>query len=292
MTLNLGPDRVAAAPISWGVCEVPGWGHQMAPSRVLREMAELGLTATEFGPDGFLPDAPADKAATLAAHGMTAVGGFVPVILHDPSHDPLPAVRTALEGFTAAGAGTLVLAAATGLDGYNTRPELDESGWKTLLANLDRLADLAASVGITGSLHPHVGTMIEGPDEVDRVLEGSGIGLCLDTGHLLIGGTGPVALARRAADRVVHVHLKDVDPDAAAEVRAGRATYTGAVADGMYRPLGQGGVDLPALVGALESAGYGGWYVMEQDAVLSAEPDADGGPVADVRASLAWLSAL
>ncbi|WP_329311262.1 TIM barrel protein [Streptomyces sp. NBC_01262] len=292
MTLNLGPDRVAAAPISWGVCEVPGWGHQMAPSRVLREMAELGLTATEFGPDGFLPDAPADKAATLAAHGMTAVGGFVPVILHDPSHDPLPAVRTALEGFTAAGAGTLVLAAATGLDGYNTRPELDETGWKTLLANLDRLADLAASVGITGSLHPHVGTMIEGPDEVDRVLEGSGIGLCLDTGHLLIGGTDPVELARRAADRVVHVHLKDVDPAAAAEVRAGRATYTGAVADGMYRPLGQGGVDLPALVGALESAGYGGWYVMEQDAVLSAEPDADGGPVADVRASLAWLSAL
>jgi inosose dehydratase len=292
MTLNLGPDRVAAAPISWGVCEVPGWGHQMAPSRVLREMAELGLTATEFGPDGFLPDAPADKAATLAAHGMTAVGGFVPVILHDPSHDPLPAVRTALEGFTAAGAGTLVLAAATGLDGYNTRPELDESGWKTLLANLDRLADLAASVGITGSLHPHVGTMIEGPAEVDRVLEGSGIGLCLDTGHLLIGGTDPVELARRAADRVVHVHLKDVDPDAAAEVRAGRATYTGAVADGMYRPLGQGGVDLPALVGALESTGYGGWYVMEQDAVLSAEPDADGGPVADVRASLAWLSAL
>jgi inosose dehydratase len=285
-------DRVAAAPISWGVCEVPGWGHQMAPSRVLREMAELGLIATEFGPDGFLPDAPADKAATLAAHGMTAVGGFVPVILHDPSHDPLPAVRTALEGFTAAGAGTLVLAAATGLDGYNTRPELDESGWKTLLANLDRLADLAASVGITGSLHPHVGTMIEGPAEVDRVLEGSGIGLCLDTGHLLIGGTDPVALARRAADRVVHVHLKDVDPDAAAEVRAGRATYTGAVADGMYRPLGQGGVDLPALVGALESTGYGGWYVMEQDAVLSAEPDADGGPVADVRASLAWLSAL
>jgi inosose dehydratase len=285
-------DRVAAAPISWGVCEVPGWGHQMAPSRVLREMAELGLTATEFGPDGFLPDAPADKAATLAAHGMTAVGGFVPVILHDPSHDPLPGVRTALEGFTAAGAGTLVLAAATGLDGYNTRPELDESGWKTLLANLDRLADLAASVGITGSLHPHVGTMIEGPAEVDRVLEGSGIGLCLDTGHLLIGGTDPVALARRAADRVVHVHLKDVDPDAAAEVRAGRATYTGAVADGMYRPLGQGGVDLPALVGALESTGYGGWYVMEQDAVLSAEPDADGGPVADVRASLAWLSAL
>lgn len=285
-------DRVAAAPISWGVCEVPGWGHQLTPERVLREMSELGLGATEFGPDGFLPDAPADKAAVLASHGMKAVGGFVPVVLHDPSHDPVPEVRTALEGFTAAGAGTLVLAAATGLDGYDARPELDAFGWKTLLSNLDRLAELAASVGITGSLHPHVGTMVEGPGEVDRVLDGSAIGLCLDTGHLLVGGTDPVALARRAATRVVHVHLKDVEPDAASAVRDGRATYTWAVANSMYRPLGQGGIDLSALIGALEGAGYGGWYVMEQDAVLNAEPAPGGGPIADVRDSLAWLAAV
>jgi inosose dehydratase len=285
-------DRVAAAPISWGVCEVPGWGHQLTPERVLREMAELGLAATEFGPDGFLPDAPAEKAAVLASHGMSAVGGFLPVVLHDPSHDPVPEVRAALEGFTAAGAGTLVLAAATGLDGYDARPELDAFGWKTLLSNLDRLAELAASVGITGSLHPHVGTMVEGPGEVDRVLDGSAVGLCLDTGHLLVGGTDPVALARRAAERVVHVHLKDVDPSAASAVREGRATYTGAVAGGMYRPLGQGGIDLASLIGALEGAGYSGWYVMEQDTVLDAEPAPGGGPIADVRDSLAWLAAV
>ena len=70
-------DRVAGAPISWGVCEVPGWGHQLTPDRVLTEMREVGLVATEFGPDGFLPDAPAEKAKVLAAHGLTAVGGFV-----------------------------------------------------------------------------------------------------------------------------------------------------------------------------------------------------------------------
>ncbi len=31
--------RIAAAPTSWGGCEVPGWGHQMAPERVLAERA-------------------------------------------------------------------------------------------------------------------------------------------------------------------------------------------------------------------------------------------------------------
>ena len=57
--------KIAAAPISWGVCEVPGWGHQMSPERVLKEMSELGFTATEFGPLGFLPIDPAIKAAIL-----------------------------------------------------------------------------------------------------------------------------------------------------------------------------------------------------------------------------------
>ena len=82
--------KIAAAPISWGVCEVPGWGHQMSPTRVLKEMAELGFSATEFGPEGFLPMEPALKASILKDHGMIAVGGFVPVILHKADHDPIP----------------------------------------------------------------------------------------------------------------------------------------------------------------------------------------------------------
>jgi inosose dehydratase len=149
--------RIAGAPISWGVCEVPGWGWQYDPETVLAQMRDVGIAATEFGPDGFLPDDPAEKAKTLADLGLRAVGGFVPVVLHDPSHDPAAEVARALEGFVAAGAGTLVLAAATGQDGYDGRPVLDATGWATLLANLDKLAGLAAKQGITATLHPHVG---------------------------------------------------------------------------------------------------------------------------------------
>jgi inosose dehydratase len=276
-------DRIAAAPISWGVCEVPGWGHQLTPARVLDEMTGLGITASEFGPDGFLPG------PMLAGYGVTAVGGFVPAVLHDPDHDPLPDVRAALDRFTAAGARTLVLAAATGLDGYDARPDVGPAGWRALLARLDEIAALADSLGLTAALHPHVGTVVEGPEEVDRVLGGSGIGLCLDTGHLLIGGTDPVALAGRAAARVTHVHLKDVHAPAAEAVRTGRTTYTAAVSSGLYRPLGKGDLDLPSLLTALESAGYSGWYVMEQDTVLTAEPPPGEGPLADVTSSLDWL---
>jgi len=289
--VNAEPARLAGAPISWGVCEVPGWGYQLPADRVLAEMRAAGLGAAEFGPDGFLPGPPADRAAALARHGLTAVGGFVPVVLHDPAADPRPLIARALDDLLAAGAGVLVLAAATGLAGYDTRPELDDQAWRRLLANLDAAAAMAAERGALATLHPHVGTMVERPDEVRRVLDGSSIPLCLDSGHLLIGGTDPVELARQAPGRVAHAHLKDVDAGWAGRVRRGEVGYTEAVARGMYRPLGQGDVDVAGLVGALRAAGYRGWFVLEQDTVLAGEPAGEG-PVADVRASVAYLRSL
>jgi inosose dehydratase len=92
MTAN---DRIAGAPISWGVCEVPGWGHQLSPQRVLTEMHDLGLAATELGPDGFLPADPDRMAAVLDSHHLRAVGGFTPVLLHVPGHDPVPSSSAA-----------------------------------------------------------------------------------------------------------------------------------------------------------------------------------------------------
>ena len=250
-------------------------------------MQEVGLVATEFGPDGFLPDDPQDKTKTLADKGSWAVGCFVPVVLHDPAIDPVREIGQTLAGFTAAGSGTLVLAAATGTDGYDIRPGLDDDGWQVLLRNLDRLALFAGRFGITATVHPHVGTMVETSGDVERVLAGSGVGLCLDTGHLLIGGADPVALAAEHPGRIRHTHLKDVDASWARRVRSGAVTYTDAVRGGMYRPLGQGDVDIAAIVGSLERAGYDGWYVLEQDTILAGPPQAGHhAPIADVRASI------
>jgi inosose dehydratase len=284
-------NRIAGAPISWGVCEVPGWGYQLSPRRVLSEMRELGLAATELGPDGFLPCEPTAMSRLLADHGLTAVGGFTPVLLHEPDYDPVPEVDRVLDSYATTDANVLVLSAVTGRSGYDSRPILDENGWTTLLANLNRLAVLAAERGTRAVLHPHVGTMIQTGDEVQRVLDGSAVALCLDTGHLLIGGTDPAELTRQAPDRIAHTHLKDVDERLAATVRFGERTYTEAVRDGMYRPLGSGDIDIAAIVRDLEQAGYTGWYTLEQDAILTEEPAGEG-PVAHVRDSLTFITEL
>ncbi|MGW0160589.1 sugar phosphate isomerase/epimerase family protein [Mycobacterium sp. NPDC003323] len=283
--------KLAGAPISWGVCEVPGWGHQLEPDRVLTEMRGVGLTATELGPEGFLPTDTDELKAVLAQHGLACVGGFVPVVLHDAEHDPADDLAGPLDSLVAAGAGVVVLAAATGADGYDSRPVLDDAQWATLLANLDRLAGIVAERGLLAVLHPHVGTMVETRAEVDRVLDGSSIPLCLDTGHLLIGGTDPLELAKAVPQRIAHTHLKDVDAALAAKVQSGELSYTDAVKAGMYTPLGTGDVDITGIVSVLRDNGFDGWFVMEQDTILEAAPEGDG-PLADVRTSVAYLNSV
>lgn len=280
--------RIAGAPISWGVCEVPGWGHQLDADTVLGQMREVGLSATEFGPVGFLEEDPEALAEQLDGYGLSAVGGFLPVLLHDPGHDPVPEVERYVEACLATGAGVVVLAAFTGVEGYDDRPVLDDAGWTVLLANLDRITDLAAGRGVVAALHPHVGTMVETGEETERVLAGSRVGLCVDTGHLLVGGADPVALTAAHPERVVHVHLKDADGDLADRVVGGEVAFGDAVRDGLFVPLGDGSVDVAELVRVLERSGYQGWYVLEQDVMLAGPPRGEG-PVSDVRRCLAFL---
>jgi inosose dehydratase len=283
--------KIAGAPISWGVCEVPGWGYQLDRQRVLSEMRGAGLTATELGPEGFLPTDTEDLKAVLRDNDLACVGGFVPVMLFKDDHDPADDLSGPLEALVAAGAGVVVLAAATGADGYDSRPVLGERQWATLLANLDRLGDIAAERGLLAVLHPHVGTVVETKADVDRVLAGSSIPLCLDTGHLLIGGTDPLELAKAVPNRIAHTHLKDVDAVLASQVQSGELTYTEAVKAGMYTPLGTGDVDIAGIVSVLRDNGFDGWFVLEQDTILDGEPS-DQGPVRDVLASVGYLNAV
>ncbi|MCF2570696.1 sugar phosphate isomerase/epimerase family protein [Brevibacterium sp. UCMA 11754] len=285
--------KIAAAPISWGVCEVPDWGYQLSPERVLSEMQELGFDATEFGPEGFLPDDAAGRAETLRQHSMQAVGGFYPAIIHDPDHDPLPGIERELEAYTAAGADTLVLAAATGIDGYDAkRPELDEAGWDTVYGNIDRILTAAKAHGVTVSLHSHVGTMIETQDDVDHILNCTDVDFCFDTGHMFIGGVDPVEFVQKHTGRISHAHLKDVSLDRARRVQAGEQTYYDAVVDGMYQPLGQGDIDIESIVGTLIRAGFDGWFTLEQDTVVADEPAPGSGPIEQARASLTYLKTI
>lgn len=284
--------RLAAAPISWGVCEVPGWGRQLPADLVLDAIRSLGIAATEAGADGFLPDDGDELRHTLGAHQLTLVGGFLPVVLHVRSalETTLARARAQVERFARAG-GSLLVSAVVVDDAWSSRVPLSNDDWWRIFDGLRALDDICAEHGLGQVVHPHAGTLVETRDDVARILDGTDVSLCLDTGHFEIGGVDSVALARETAHRVGHVHLKDVRADIAAAVRAGDAGLRDATRDGLFVPLGAGDAPVAEAVAALGHAGYDGWYVLEQDAVLEND-DSTARPTADARRSLEFLKTL
>ncbi len=284
--------KIAGAPISWGVCEVPNWGYQMAPERVLAEMGQIGLTATEFGPQGWLPVDAQERAAMVGEFGLKPVGSFFLAVMHDPNFDPIPQVEAELRAFELAGGEFLVLAADSGLEGYDERPVLDERGWETLFGNMTRIREVCAARGVTACLHPHWGTMVQNVDEVERVLDNSTVGLCLDTGHMACGGADVVEMVRKYADRVDIVHAKDICKEITNRLLPGEITWSQGIRAGMFTPIGQGDIDFAKIVELLDGAGFDGYWVLEQDIMIDEEPPAGAGPIANARASLSALAAL
>ena len=286
--------RLATAPISWGICEVPGWGVQLPVQRVLDEMAQLGFTATELGSDGYLPADPAQLRATLEAHGLSLLAGFVPLVLHeaDQADEALRRAEHTAALLQSAGASHFNTAPVTTW-AWGPRTPLSDPQWDHLLAMLDRVGKIADAHGLHQVLHPHHGIVVETRDEVGRVLDHSPVSFVLDTAHLAVGGYDPVQFVADAAHRVGLVHIKDADLSVAARLNAGELSLMEAVQAGIFPPVGEGDLDIDAVVAGLEHAGYRGWYVLEQDvAITGPVPAVGSGPIAGVRQSVDYLRGL
>jgi inosose dehydratase len=281
--------RLAAGPISWGVCEVPGWGRQLTPDRVLAEMAQLGVTATELGPQGWLSGDGRGPRAVLDRHGLRLVGGFVPVVVHEPQL-ATEAARQAAAQLAEAG-GDVFVAAAVQDARWSPPVPLAADGWQRAGENLRTLADIVEAEGVELVLHPHAGTILETAQDVEHALAHTDVPWCLDTGHLLIGGVEPAQFVTDHGERIGHVHFKDVDARVAARLQTDGLSLMQAVQAGLFRPLGEGDARIDEVIRALAATGYERWLVLEQDlAITGSEPPAGGGPVLDVRKSIEFLS--
>jgi len=286
--------QLAGAPISWGVCEANGWGYQIAVDRVLTEMCECGITATELGPDGYLPQDAKELARVLDGHGLDLCGAFVPIVLH--KKDRLKAsyerARRQAEVLAALNAGNFVLATPAEDGDYDSRDPMDAQAKAVFSESLPMVTEIAKEFGLQMVLHPHAGTMFETPNDLDFLLNETDINLCLDTGHIVVGGGNPLDIAKRAGSRVKHVHLKDCDAAAAARIQNRTSTYSTEVKNGMYKPLGQGDAQISEVIRFLDGINYEGKLVLEQDVMLDQAPAMGSGPIDAVRESINFLSSL
>jgi len=286
--------QLAGAPISWGVCEANGWGYQIEADRVLTEMRECGITATELGPDGYLPQDAKELARVLDGHGLDLCGAFVPIVLH--KKDRLKAsyerARRQAEVLAALNAGNFVLATPAEDGDYDSRDPMDAQAKAVFSESLPMITEIAKEFGLQMVLHPHAGTMFETPNDLDFLLNETDINLCLDTGHIVVGGGNPLDIAKRAGSRVKHVHLKDCDAAAAARIQNRTSTYSTEVKNGMYKPLGQGDAQISEVIRFLDGINYEGKLVLEQDVMLDQSPAMGSGPIDAVRESINFLSSL
>jgi inosose dehydratase len=278
------------------------------PDEMLDWMVELDYVGTELGPPGYLGDGPAVR-RRLADRGLALVGAFLPQhfsrremadadrawlrdtlrLLRDATPDgsrPFAVLAEAID--------EPIRLAYTGRTESYPDARLDGARWETLVDALHRAADLCREEGFEPVIHPHAGTYLETSDEIDRLmdrLDGSIVGLCLDTGHFRYGGAIPARAVRDYAALLRHVHIKDCATNVLREVAARGDDLAAALHGGVFCPLGSGDADIPAVIEALQAVGYTGWLVVEQDQFLSPR-DTRETVVAGQRANRAYLARL
>jgi inosose dehydratase len=271
--------KLASAPINWGI-ETPHDVGNPTADEVLQNSVDAGYMGFELGPLHFLGADPTAISERLNAFGLDAVAFWVAVPLAQPFGGEVEAaVREALETLHAIGAHHLLVsdfgdpARLAVISRVDAHPETwwSDDDWAEVQRSFVAIGELAKQYGIDASVHPHVGGHIESSREIEKALvaiDGTPITVCIDTGHIRIGGIDSIPLMRRLGSLVTHIHAKDVEPNLLARMQAGEIGYFEAVGAGLYCDLGQGVVDWQGFASAIDDIGYAGWVVAEEDRLL------------------------
>jgi inosose dehydratase len=283
---------VANAPVSYGAFEITVGIHPLVPEPVelLDNVASAGYAGIDLGPLGYL-GTDGELAERLEQRHLGLAGGYFELPYSEPDAlaEALPALDQLLDVFdtvpsngnappprpTLADAGSAQRAALPGRSALDRSVGFDDAGWRRFADGLNQAVSRCRERGYEPTFHHHTATYIEAQWEIERMLELTDVGLCLDTGHLLLGRGDPVRAVRDWGARINHVHLKD-----ARQAVLDAIVAEGAPVEAIWRRrafcrLGDGDVDVDGVLDALRDVGYAGWLVVEQDIIPDPSDPAD-----------------
>ena len=268
MTVKLGIN-----PIGWTNDCMHWLGDFITLERCLAEVKQAGFSGVELGRK--FPRQAAQLGPLLEAHDLQLVSGWYSAeLLTRDAKAEIAAMREHLALLAGLGSPVMVFAETTKEIINNVgapasaRPKVESAAeWKRLGQRFTAVADHLQAKGVRMAVHHHMGTVIQTAEEVDRLMENTGpaVGLLLDTGHMTFAGGDPLAVARRHADRIVHVHCKDIRRYALAACQGRDVSFSQAVLEGLFTAPGDGMVDYPGLFKILAAARYSGWLVQEAE---------------------------
>lgn len=275
--------KIGVHPINWVGEDVREHGADTTYETILDDIRKLGLTGTEMG-----RKFPQDRAALkreLASHGIQLVSQWKSVLFSDPSYreQELEAYRKHVEFLSDMGSKVISTAEVGGSLHFDPRRtpnekevlRLDTEGWHSLAEGLNAAGRIADEYGLKLTYHHHGGTVIESPQEIDRLLEltdPSVVHLLFDTGHAYYGGADPLAVLRKHYDRIAYIHLKDVRQAVLDEARTEEADFVTCIRKGVFTVPGDGQLAFAPIIAELQERGYNGWAMLEGEQDPAAHP--------------------
>ncbi|MDB4868568.1 MAG: myo-inosose-2 dehydratase [Cohnella sp.] len=274
--------RLGISAINWVNEDMHELGDHYTFEDLMRDFTALGFEGTEMCRK-FPQTAPEIK-AVLASHGLALASWWRGVRFADPSfrQEELEAYRRHVEFLQTAGSRHVVTCEVLGAPhadpSVSSRVILSDDQWKHLAEGLHQAGEICRAAGMQLVYHYHAGTVVEGPEEIARLMritDPSLVHLLLDTGHALYGGGDPVRYAEMYAGRIAYVHLKDVRKEVLEQAQRENWSFLERVRKGVFTVPGDGCVDFAAVLGALDRSGYEGWMILEAEQDPSvAEPKA------------------
>jgi inosose dehydratase len=264
--------RIGINPLTWTNDDLPTLGAETPLETCLSEGKQAGFSGFELGHK--FPRKAELLGPILDSHGLNLVSGWCSgnLLTHSVEQE-IEAIRDHLELLKALGSKVMVYCEITDcIHGQidtplSHRPRMTEQQWPEFLSKLNAVADWCMEQGVQLAYHHHMGTVIETEAEVDRMMQGTGpsMGLLLDTGHMTFAGGDPIAVQKRYADRVVHVHCKDLRPNVLADVKNRDSSFLNAMLAGVFTVPGDGFIDYLTLFQGLKASEYSGWLVVEAE---------------------------
>ena len=264
--------RIGINPLTWTNDDLPSLGASTSLSQCLNEGKKAGYAGFELG--NKFPREIDQLNNVLGEHELALVSGWYSgKLLEHSVEDEIAAIEEHLQLLKQCGASVMVYCEVTGcIHGeQNTplskRPTLDDELWQDYGKRLTAVADYCLSQGVQLAYHHHMGTIVETPEELDRLMNNTGdsLGLLLDTGHLTYAGGDPIATFFKYQSRIIHIHLKDVRFTVLKDAQNRNLSFLDAVLNGVFTVPGDGHIDYLSLFIALREAEYEGWLVVEAE---------------------------
>lgn len=266
--------KLGIAPIAWTNDDMPDLGSENTFEQCVSEMALAGFEGCEVG-NKYPKDTAVLKKALDMRGLQIANQWFSSFVLTEPMEKVEKDFIAQCEFLKAMGAKRIGASEQSfSIQGQMNTPVFDakyvmnDAEWDKFAKGMNRLGDIANSMGIRLVYHHHMGTVVQTSEEIDRMMDMTApdkFALLYDTGHLAYCGQDYLAVLKKYAKRIAHVHLKDIRPEVVEKVKKEKLSFLQGVREGAFTVPGDGCIDFAPVFDELDKSGYEGWMIVEAE---------------------------